>query len=211
MSLTHSSRAARRFGALGALLALLASLSACGATSSAPPTATATATATSAATATTAATPAPTTTAGGYAVVVYFSKHPISESDPSKVFAVSRTSPTLGVATYAIGQLLAGPTAAEASAGYYTPWQGALSGTSNCGGADFTITLDHRGSVAAPGVATLQFCRVTSIPGELAGARMTATAQTTLLQFSNIHKVVILNSTGACFDDLSGLNLCLNP
>jgi hypothetical protein len=209
MNIAHISHTARRLGAIAALFGLLAPLAACGATTSAPPAATATATAAATATATTK--PAPTTTTGGYAVVVYFSKLPASDSDPSKVFAVSRTSLTLGVATYAIGQLLAGPTAAEKSAGYYTEWVGALSGTSNCGGADFKITLDHRGTVAAPGVATLQFCRETSIPGELAGARMTATAQATLLQFSNIHKVVILNSSGACFDDLSGLNLCLNP
>jgi hypothetical protein len=39
---------------------------------------------------------------------------------------------------------------------------------------------------------------------------MTATAQATLTQFSNIHSVTILNSTGHCFDDLSGQNACLN-
>jgi len=195
-------------GALGALLATLALLAACandgptGGVSSATATATATATSRPAATA--------TSTASGYAVKVYFAQHPASDDDPSKVFAVQRTSPTLGVATYAIGQLLAGPSASEQSAGYYTPWAGALTGASNCGGADFTITLDHRGSAPVPGDATLQFCRTTQIAGELAGARMSATANATLLQFPNIQKVVILTSSGACFDDLSGLNRCLS-
>jgi hypothetical protein len=199
---------ARWLSTLGATLATLALLAACagGSPTGGVSGATATATATSAPTATTAATSTPS----GYAVKVYFAQHPASDDDPSKVFAVQRTSPTLGVATYAIGQLLAGPSASEQSAGYYTPWAGALTGSSNCGGADFTITLDHRGSAPAPGVATLQFCRTTQIAGELAGARMSATAQATLLQFPNIQKAVILTSSGACFDDLSGLNRCLS-
>lgn len=190
----------------GITVTLLASLSACvsvpATTTGGTPTATV-----PVATTTPAATMRPTP--GVYPVKVYFAKHPDSDNDPTKVFAAQRVSPTLGVATFAITQLLAGPSASEQSAGYYTPWAGALTGSSNCGGADFVITLDHRGSTPAPGVATLQFCRTTQIPGELAGARMTATAQATLLQFSNIHKVIILNVAGSCFDDLSGQNLCL--
>lgn len=202
-------RAGARLGAAGLLLALLA-LSACAATTTGGATATATPssvpTATTAATATSAI--AVTKTPGGYAVKVYFSQHPASDDDPTKVFPVPRVSPTLGVARYAISQLLAGPSAVEQSAGYYTPWAGALTGVSNCG-ADFTITLDHRGTTPAPGVATLKFCRETQIAGELAGVRMEATAKATLLQFANIKSVVILNYQGACFDDLSGQNRCL--
>lgn len=203
-------REAGRAGAALVALTLVALLVGCASgpgaanapTATLPPSATATPTTPAAATA--------TTGSAGYAVKVYFAQHPISDNDPSRVFAVNRVSPTLGVATYAIQQLLAGPTSAEAGAGYYTPWANALTGASNCGGADFTVTLDHRGSAAAPGVATLQFCRTTQIAGELAGARMTATARATLMQFSNIQSVVILNSTGHCFDDLSGQNACLN-
>lgn len=198
-----------RTAALGIAVTLLGSLSACAAV---PATNTgATPTATAPAATSTPTTSAKTPTPGAYAVKVYFSKHPDSDNDPTKVFSVRRVSPTLGVATFAIKQLLAGPDPVEKSAGYYTPWEGALTGASNCGGADFVITLDHRGSTPAPGVATLQFCRTTQISGELAGARMTATAQNTLLQFSNIQKVVILNVAGDCFDDLSGQNRCLQP
>lgn len=172
----------------------------------------ATPTATPAPTATATHAPAPTATStpSSYSVKVYFGKHPDSDNDPTKTFAVSRVSPTLGVATYAIGQLFAGPTAAEQSAGYYTPWAGIFSGSSNCGGPTFKITLDHRGPTPAPGVATLQLCKQTQLPGDLAGARASATATATLLQFSNIKKVVILNAQGSCFDDLSGMNLCLS-
>src|SRR5262249_15465760 len=141
---------------------------------------------------------------------VYFSKHPDADSNPAAVFAVARTSPTLGVATFAIGQLLAGPTASERAEGYFTELSGALSGASNCGGADFRVPLNTRGTHAETGTATLQFCRTLAIPGELAGGRMAAEMENTLRQFSNITNVVILTQSGACFNDLSGLNRCLS-
>ncbi|HEU5440306.1 MAG TPA: GerMN domain-containing protein [Ktedonobacterales bacterium] len=164
-------------------------------------------------TATTKPQPNPTATAtspsGPYPVLVYFSRHPDSDNDPTKVFSVQRQSPTLGVATYAINQLIAGPTAAEQAQGLYTPLTESLSGTSNCGSADFKITLDHRGSKAETGTATLQFCRTTSLAGDLTGPRIKAEITKTLTQFSNIKQVVILNKDGECFDDLSGQNNCL--
>ncbi len=195
---------------VGLAVALLA-LAACGSPTAGP---VASATTTAVATATTAAatttTVAPTATSGGpYKVRVYFSKNPDSYNDPSKVFPVTRYSPTLGVATYAIQQLIAGPTPSEAAAGYFSEIHGKFTGSSNCGGADFKITLDHKGTTPAPGYATLQFCRTTSLPGDLSGAYITSEINATLKQFSNIKNVVILNAQGGCFDDLSGQNLCL--
>jgi Sporulation and spore germination len=167
------------------------------------------ATATAAASATTAAATATATTAAGYPVKVYFSKHPDSDSSPTAVFPVYRSSPTLGVATYAIEQLIAGPTAAEKTAGYYTELTTSLVGTSSCNGADFTIALDMKGAKHAPGTATLQFCRGTQLAGDLSGARITANISQTLLQFSNITSVVILTQSGHCFNDLKGTDDCL--
>lgn len=201
-------RARTRWVAASLLVALALPLAACAGTSTGGVTPTPTATA--AATATHTPAPTATSTPSSYPVKVYFSKHPDSDNTPTKTFPVSRVSPTLGVATYAIGQLFAGPTAAEQAAGYYTPWAGVLSGPSNCGGPAFKITLDHRGPTPAPGVATLQLCKQSQLPGDLAGTRASATATATLLQFSNIKKVVILNYQGSCFDDLSGMNLCLS-
>jgi hypothetical protein len=149
----------------------------------------------------------------GYAVKVFFSKHPDSDSDFTKVFPVNRTSPDLGVATYATKQLIAGPTAAEAQAGYFTELTGAINknDASTCGGADFKITLDHRGTTPETGTATLQFCRATTTAGIGADARITSEIKATLTQFSNIKKVVILTKDGNCFGDMSGQNLCLKP
>lgn len=153
------------------------------------------------------ATASPTT--GGIPVLVYFSKHPESENNFSAVFSVQRTSPDQGVATFAIKQLILGPSPAEQATGLYTELTAALSGTSTCGGADFQITLDKKGGTAEPGTATLKFCRPTPTAGIGADARIKAEIDKTLRQFSTIHKTVILTSTGHCFGDESGLDICL--
>jgi hypothetical protein len=145
----------------------------------------------------------------GYPVQIYFSRHPESDNDPTLVFAVTRSSPTVAVATYALEQLIAGPTQVEQGQGYYTPLSASLQGASGCGGADFTITLDHRGSRSEVGTATVRFCRQTLLAGDMTGARITAEITSTLEQFSSIRQVVILNQSGYCFNDLSGQNLCL--
>jgi hypothetical protein len=141
---------------------------------------------------------------GGYSVLVYFSKHPDSDAAPTKVFAIERVSPTLQVATFAIGQLIAGPTSAEKAAGYYTPLAGALSGPSTCNGADFTFTLNWNRTHTEAGTATLQFCR----EGAGLGDTGTAVAQNeitrTLTQFSTVSKVVIIRKDGTCFNDMTG-------
>jgi hypothetical protein len=124
---------------------------------------------------------------------------------------VPRVSPTPAVATYAMEQLIAGPTPSEKGAGYFTELTTVLhrSEPSNCGDADFRLTLDQHGGTPEPGTATLQFCRPTTSPGIGADARITAEIKRTLTQFATITKVVILNLHGDCFGDLSGLNRCL--
>jgi Sporulation and spore germination len=144
----------------------------------------------------------------GYPVKVYFSKHPESDNDPKAVFSVSRTSPDLGVAKYAIQQLVAGPTASEKAAGYFTELQGTPTGSSDCNGEDFTIALDNRGQIPEKGTATLRFCRSLMLPGEMSDARVGAEINATLTQFPTIKKVVVL-VRDTCLGDLSGLNLCL--
>jgi hypothetical protein len=140
----------------------------------------------------------------GYPVQVYFSHHPDSDSRPAAVFAVNRTSPTLGVASFAIAQLLAGPLPSEASQGYFTPLAGALSGPSTCSDADFSLKLDWNRTHAETGTATLQFCRTVRGLGDTGTAMAHNEIASTLTQFPNIKKVVILTADGSCFDDLVG-------
>jgi hypothetical protein len=153
--------------------------------------------------------PSPTTTPSP--VLVYFSKNPESLNAPTAVFPVQQVAPNSAVATFAIQQLIAGPTSSEAAAGYFTELTNVLqlSGPSNCGGADFKLTLDMRGATPQVGTATLQLCRPTASPGIGADGRIVAEVTKTLTQFSTITKVAILNRNGNCFGDESGLDLCL--
>ncbi|MGO8949409.1 MAG: hypothetical protein ACLQUY_17520 [Ktedonobacterales bacterium] len=185
-----------------ALIAGTLALAACGTTSGA--TSASTPTATAAVT---------VTTSGltGYPIKVYFSNNPGSMT----VTPVSRVSPTLQVGTYSIQLLIAGPTPEERAAGLFSELNDAFTGPSNCAGSlpvdgpDFTLTLNMKGTTPSPGTATLTFCRPMSLAGEGTGARITSEIDATLEQFSSVKKVVILNSSGNCFNDLSGQNLCL--
>lgn len=135
-----------------------------------------------------------------YKVLVYFSKHSDSDNNPAATFPVHRTSPDLGVAKFAVAQLLAGPTASEAKQGFFTTVR-LRESTSNCGG-DFTLSMSG-------GTAKLRFCKPFDHLGVVADGQAESEIQATLKQFPAIQKVIILNSSGNCEFNLSGLNLCL--
>lgn len=205
----HRARPLRPFAFVG-LLVLALALTACEMPTASRGVTPAVTGAVPTATATTAPTATATTPAGPYPVKVFFSKHPESDSDVNAVFPVDRSSPTLGVARFAMEQLIKGPTATEKGKGYYTDLTGSLSGSSNCGGADFQLYPDHKGpSKSAPGTMTIQFCRQITLAGDLTGFRIAAEINKTLGQFSNVKSVVILNRDGGCFNDFKGTNDCL--
>lgn len=197
------------------ILALL--LAACGSNTSSNPPAGSTSTPTTATTPTAtataptaiAATTATTTTDNHHPVKVYFSKSPDSEHNFQAVYPVDRDSPTTAVATYAIQQLIAGPTSTEKNAGYYSELPKALNGPSSCSGADFTLALDKKGTTDEPGTATLKFCRTLTSGGIGTDARIHTEIEKTLKQFPTIKKVVILTNEGHCFGDESGMDRCL--
>jgi hypothetical protein len=150
-----------------------------------------------------------------YPVKVFFSRAPQSLNNAAAVYAVDRGSPTIGVGAFAIQLLIAGPTTAERSAGYFSEFNSLLTGSSICsspapvGGPDFTLTLNKRGNVAQTGTVTLRFCRMTASNGVGEDARVTAEIDATLKQFSGIKRVVILTRDGHCFGDESGKDFCL--
>jgi hypothetical protein len=161
--------------------------------------------------------PVSTSQPEGYPIKVFFSRYPVSvTSDPTAVYPVQRTSPTLSVGTFALQMLIAGPTPSERSAGLFSELNTLLSGPSNCtaplpvGGPDFTLTLNQRGSRSEPGTVTVRFCRQLNSPGIGADARVRAEITATLTQFSSIRRVVILTRDGHCFGDGSGLDRCLS-
>ncbi len=135
-----------------------------------------------------------------YPVKVFFSKHPESDEDPSRTFPVDRISPDAGVATFAIEQLIAGPTANETTAGYFSK-VAVRDEPSTCNDRDFTLTIES-------GVATLQFCRTFDAIGTIADGQADQTIQATLEQFPSVTKIVILGKDGHCQFDLSGEDRC---
>lgn len=135
-----------------------------------------------------------------YPVSVYFSKHPESDNDPSKVFAVSRTSPDLGVGKYAITELLKGPSADETTQGYFATAR-IRAGASYCDNQDFTLNIVNN-------IATLKFCRTFDHLGVVADGQADSEIKATLKQFGSVGKVIILNRDNNCEFDLSGMNLC---
>ncbi len=135
-----------------------------------------------------------------YPLQVFFSKSPQSNDDPNKVFGLQRNSMNPDVATFAVKELLKGPTAEEKAAGYFSK-TAVRAGPSNCDDNDFRLTI-------ADGVATLRFCRVFDHLGVVADGQAESQLNTTLKQFDSVKRVVILNRTGDCEFDLSGQNSC---
>ena len=132
-------------------------------------------------------------------VQIFFPKTPQSDEDFSYVKPVGRNTTSNAVATFAMEQLIIGPTKAETKLGLTEAVQ--LRGRSNCG-KDFTLAI-------AAETATLKFCRAIPSPGVGYDAKATSAIESTLKQFSTINSVVILDKDGNCFGDLSGENLCL--
>ncbi|MDB9314897.1 hypothetical protein PN462_17415 [Spirulina sp. CS-785/01] len=133
-------------------------------------------------------------------VKVYFPKMPESQENFNYVEPVWRRTDSLGVAQFAIAQLIAGPRDSEQEKGLRGPIT--LRGESNCG-EDFQISINNN-------VAKLQFCRTVVSAGIGDDARIKSAITETLKQFSTVEDVVILTPQGNCFGDMSGRNLCLD-
>ncbi len=137
--------------------------------------------------------------AAQYRVKVFFPKSPQSNSNLSYVEPVERTTSSLGVARFAIEQLIAGPQAAEKQKGFANAIK--LAGNSNCG-ADFSLSVTN-------GVARLKFCRDVVSAGIGDDARAKSSLEATLKQFATVKRVILLNKSGNCLGDMSGENICL--
>ncbi len=122
--------------------------------------------------------------------------------------AVERTTDREDLATYAIEQIISGPTledkqTANLDGTFGQNSFGWFEGASNCGEDDFTIMISDEK------VATVKFCKTTMLAGDMSGFIIEDQIRRTLKQFPTIEKVEILNSQGSCFDDMSGLNDCV--
>ncbi len=134
----------------------------------------------------------------GHRVSVFF---PVENTPTNEFEAVPRISPDLGVANFAIQQLIAGPTDTEQERGLIDPID--FEGSSNCeSDRDFNISIND-------GTARLRFCRTVPLSGvgEVVPAKVAI--EKTLEQFSTVSDVIILNKNGDCFYDFRGPRQCL--
>ena len=196
------SGAPRRFqlDALGMLfLALMPVLAACAATSTAQPGATATSQPTAA-------------SVPSHTIQVFFTKQPETGST-HKTFPVTRTTTDSDVATFAVAQLITGPTDAEKAAGYSSALQGrmgAKGGTTCDGSADFAIKMDARGTTAELGTLTVTLCKDPTFQGNyLAWSQSIDQLKDTVLHLPGAHAVVMLTSRNTCYDDQGDGTRCL--
>jgi hypothetical protein len=137
----------------------------------------------------------------GYEVKVFFAEAAAERDSLNEVEAVRRETNSLGVARFAIQELIEGPTPAEQRRGLTETIE--LAGESTCGGQDFTINLEQ-------GVATLQFCRQVVRGGVGDDVRIENAINKTLKQFPTIQEVRLLNLRGDCLIDFSGENRCFS-
>ncbi|BAU64419.1 hypothetical protein STA3757_17910 [Stanieria sp. NIES-3757] len=131
-------------------------------------------------------------------VKIFFPIAPKLSQSFTDTQAVLRITNSLGVARFAIEQLIKGPTKLEKQVGLIAPIK--LIGQSNCG-ENFKLSLTQ-------GVAILQFCQTVLTGGVGDDARLTTSIQKTLSQFPTINQIILLNQDGGCLNDLKGDNSC---
>ena len=137
-------------------------------------------------------------------VQVFFASNPASYSDPTFVVPVIRLTTRADVATFAIEQLIAGPSQSESARGLFAPIR--LTGWSNCTGRDFMLSIAQ-----GRRVATLEFCRRVSSSGVGDDILIQTSIRRTLRQFPTVSSVIILTENSRCFGDVSGADTCRKP
>ncbi|MBN2015810.1 GerMN domain-containing protein [Candidatus Dojkabacteria bacterium] len=140
-------------------------------------------------------------------VSIYFA-NPASYEDFTTFAEVERFTTQTDLYSFALDQLIAGPTDVEEASGYIATFE--LSGSSTCDGEDYTLEKDGN-------TITVEFCKdivATFNPGgEGAWAGITLSAEgrayeaiAKSLKFDDVEKVVVKDKYGACFAVSAGTN-----
>jgi hypothetical protein len=134
-------------------------------------------------------------------VKVFFSKCDIG-SPFFDLSPVERVTTRKDVATLTMEEYFKGPTVAEKAQGLCQP-VGDAEGVNRCGIAeDFKISIKD-------GVATYTQCRAVELGDGPGTSRFAEAIGKNISQFNTVSKVRVLDSSGNCLSDLSGLNKCL--
>lgn len=132
---------------------------------------------------------------------LYFQKYDPETGDNFQVAPVKRSTTRADVATFLVEEFLKGPTQAE-KAQNLSGMNDTFNGDSNCNGRDFTISNTE-------GILTVQFCRPIFFASDFSIA-VNQGLKKTLEEIPTVQKVMILEQTGHCYNDLSGLDVCKN-
>ncbi|MBP6994209.1 GerMN domain-containing protein [Candidatus Woesebacteria bacterium] len=123
--------------------------------------------------------------------------------------SVERFTPRNDVATFALEEIIRGPTAEEIEAGFRPTFGenyfAILNGKSDCGIRNFTLNLDTENYLAE-----VKFCRDMNLTQNWSASLIAEEIRKTLIQFEKIQKVQILNKDGNCLDgsELTSTNDC---
>lgn len=113
--------------------------------------------------------------------------------------SVERFTPRNDVATFALEEIIRGPTTEEIDTGFRPTFGenyfAILSGKSNCGIRNFTLSLDPDNYLAE-----VKFCRDINLTQNWSASLIAEEIRKTLIQFEKIQKVQILNKDGDCLD-----------
>jgi len=153
------------------------------------------------------------TTTPGYGMQttkIFFSKDPESYStDFTYTVGVSREIKISSPVESSIEELLKGPSVGEAENGLKLPIT--LTGESNCNGDNFRVVsnLTQLGTDLE-----IHFCKKVTLNGAADTARIVSVVKKTILGLeSSVNyspgRIAVLDSTGNCLGDESGMNACL--
>jgi hypothetical protein len=148
--------------------------------------------------------PEPTGTTVSEAIikVALFNQTRFVNNQQDYIQDVTRKTTRKDVGTFAIEQIIAGPSASEKSLGFVptfgTGTHVMFSGESSCNGKDFTLTISD------DKVGIVKFCRQTMLSGDMSGGIVVSQITKTLKQFPTIKQVAVLNNRNSCFDDMKG-------
>ena len=114
-----------------------------------------------------------------------------------------RTTDRKDVGTFAVEQIIAGPSLSETASGHQPTFGEGRFGViaseaSNCGDKNFTLSIN------SDKLAIVKFCRGVTLTGDMSGSVITEQITRTLKQFPSIQKVAVLNKYGSCFNDMKG-------
>jgi len=162
-------------------------------------------------------------------VKVFFLKGIVMDNvgDGPTLVSVTRYSPSASVESFALSQIIAGPTLEERGQGLWSDWNSMFSGPPTCdypssstnsppgvqgnninyayGGRDFNLIQNMKGNTRVPGWVTLHLCRdVANEPTSGDVALVENQVTTTLSQFTSMKGVTILTVDGHCFENLFG-------